>query len=118
MKFLKPGIDLKSVITSDGKDGRQYYVKGDEQEDAARVGTATGRIYPCERIVVAVENGSLAPIPFAVCVSQDGTLHLVNLTAAVEVEMLDKATLESDIQVVPGGTVLPGPGHPEFEKPN
>ncbi len=116
MKFLRPGIDLKSVITSDGKDGRQYYVKGDDQEDAARIGTATGRIYPCERIIVVQENGSLAPIPFAVCVDVDGTLRLVNLTSASEVELMDKAVDESDIVLPPG--VLPGPGHPGFEKPN
>ena len=104
------------MITSDGKDGRQYYVKGDDQEEAARVGNATGRIYPCEHIIVVVENGSFAPIPFAVCVCVDGTLRLVNLTSASEVELMHEAVAESDVVLPPG--VVAGPGHPAFEEPN
>ena len=111
MKFLKDGNDLQSVTTSDGKDGRHYYVTDDADKKLSAVGE-----HACERIIVVLENGSLAPIPFAVCIDFDGTLRLVNLTAALEVEMLDKVVKESGIELPAG--VLPGPGHPAFEKPN
>ena len=112
MKFLKPGVDLQSVLTDAGELGRYYYVS--EKKPDGPEPDLSG--YACERIIVAIENGSLAPIPFAVCIDFDGTVRLVNLTAALEVELLDKVIKDSDIALPPG--IVAGPGHPAFEKPN
>lgn len=111
MKFLKAGTDLQAVLTAASEGGMYYYVTENKPESVPLM-----RECACERIIVVVENGSLAPIPFAVCIDFDGTLRLVNLTAALEVEMLDKVVKESDIALPPG--IVPGPGHPGFEKPN
>ena len=107
--ILNQGIDLQSVLTDTGEGGILYCVTEKDEE-------ATNNRQPCQYIVVSMENGSLAPIPFAVCVFHDRRVRLVNLTRAAEVEMLDRLATESDIALPPG--VIAGPGHPGYEKPN
>ena len=87
---------LKSVTTDSGKRGETYYVTDGP-------GALKDREYQCEQIIVSMENGSMAAIPFAVCIRHDQTVVLVNLTKALKSELVDKVP-RADAS---GGIILP-----------
>ncbi len=103
MRVLSEMNPLESVVTDAGEGGVRYYLSEGPQGRGS-----------CQRIVVSMEHGPMSMIPFAVCIAHDNTVNLVNLTRCSEVQMKDKLPSESDIHVVPAGT-LPGPGNPGYQ---
>ena len=95
MKILNDMNELQSVLTEAGEGGMLYYVTDAPEHDPPV------RSQPCQRIVISMENGPVALIPFAVCIAHDNTVRLVNLTRCSEIEMKDKLPSESAI-VIPG----------------
>ena len=106
MRVLQEMNPLESVLT----DEMRYYLG--EDPDKPWADSDISRV--CQRIVVSMENGPMAMIPFAVCIAHDNTVNLVNLSRCSEVQMKDKLSSGSHIEIVPAG-VVPGPGHPDFK---
>lgn len=103
MRILNDMNELQSVLTDSGEGGMLYYVT-----DVAD-GDPPVRSQPCQRIVVSMENGPVAMIPFAVCIAHDNTVRLVNLTTCSEIQM--KESLPSESAILVPGLVRP-PGQP------
>jgi len=80
MRILFDGQQLSMVVADTDIKGMKYVV-GDDIDRK--------RIINCQEIVVTMEHGNNAMIPFAICVLLDGRMRLVNLPLAKEVELKD-----------------------------
>ncbi len=79
MSILEEGVQLERVISlPNGNEGCTIYKLGKHS-------------FECTEIVVIMENGQMAGVPWAKCTTNTGEVKLINLANAEAVRLLDES---------------------------